>query len=423
MRERIFDLVRTVNLSGPQSLAQGLGRRIDENHVVGDFENVVGDRLAHFLPRQPQNRVVEPFEVLDVQRRDDVDAGTQHLEHVVVPFRVRVARGVRVRELVDERDLRFALEKRVEIEFARRNPVAYGFTPRHHAQSHSFFFGVGTLVRFDKGADDVGTLVLHLMRAIEHRIRFAATGRRTDVDREPPIPDAHAVCGRLRVTRKRNLAFRCRNVRRRIDDKDIALDRPRRNTVREVARGHGDQTRFERRELRLDDIEIREWHDFRIEFFAEFRDRIDIAFAENCDVDAEIERVRDGRSLAQKDRGIAVARRECEGRRHARGHDVGNRQRVDRAQHHLAQESQRLRPMDPGARALDIFRTNDFPREQSRFELLGRDVECDDLVCNAQERNRHDLAHGIADEAFRRSRDRLRMLDVERAADGDAGIA
>ncbi len=65
-----------------------------------------GDRLDH---------VVQRLEVLDVHGGDDVDAGVEELVDVLPPLGVAGAGDVRVRELVDERDLRVPGEDGVEV--------------------------------------------------------------------------------------------------------------------------------------------------------------------------------------------------------------------------------------------------------------------------------------------------------------------
>ena len=103
--------------------------------------------------------------------------------------------------------------------------------------------------------------------------------------------------------------------------------------------------------------------EFGIEFPTELRDRIEIAFADHRDLDGEVERVRDARRLAQEDREIVVARSEGERRGNALGLHGRDRERVDGFEHHLAQESQRLRAVDRRARAFDILGAHHAARE------------------------------------------------------------
>ena len=83
-------------------------RQVDELELVGAADDLVGDRLALLDAGDLLDDVVQRLEVLDVQRRDDVDAGLEQLLDVLPALLVARAGDVRVRELVDERDLRAA---------------------------------------------------------------------------------------------------------------------------------------------------------------------------------------------------------------------------------------------------------------------------------------------------------------------------
>ena len=76
----------------------------------------VRERLAHPHARELEDSVVEALEMLHVDGRDHVDAGLEHLVDVLVALRVSRSRRVRVRELVDERELRRPPDQRVRIE-------------------------------------------------------------------------------------------------------------------------------------------------------------------------------------------------------------------------------------------------------------------------------------------------------------------
>ena len=71
---------------------------------------LVGEGLAHAHARELGHLVVERLEVLDVDRGEHVDAGLQHVLDVLVALGVLEAGGVGVGELVDQAELRRALE-------------------------------------------------------------------------------------------------------------------------------------------------------------------------------------------------------------------------------------------------------------------------------------------------------------------------
>ena len=103
--ERGLDALLRIDLAGLQARYQRLRREVDEHDLVGDRDHGVGDRLAHARPGQLGDAVVEALEVLDIDGREDVDPGRQHVGDVLVALGVLDAGGVGVRELVDQRQL------------------------------------------------------------------------------------------------------------------------------------------------------------------------------------------------------------------------------------------------------------------------------------------------------------------------------
>ena len=100
--------------------------------------------------------VVQALEVLDVERREDVDAGREQLLDVLPALRMARARRVGVRELVDEDQRRMARERGVEIELAAAcgpgsRASRGGSTVRPGEQR----LGLRAAVRLDEADDDV----------------------------------------------------------------------------------------------------------------------------------------------------------------------------------------------------------------------------------------------------------------------------
>ena len=109
------DLLRRIDLPGLEPLEQILDGQIEVHDLVGLLEEAVGDGLAHRHAGVARHQIVEALEVLDVERADDVDAGVEQLEHVLVALAVAAAGHVGVRHLVDDRDLRLARQDGVEV--------------------------------------------------------------------------------------------------------------------------------------------------------------------------------------------------------------------------------------------------------------------------------------------------------------------
>ncbi len=101
-----------VDLALVQPLDQLSRRQVHHLHRVRVVEDRVGHRLPHLDAGYLGDDVVEALEVLDVQGGVDVDARVQQLLHVLPALGVSRARGVGVRQLVHQQQLRMALRGR-----------------------------------------------------------------------------------------------------------------------------------------------------------------------------------------------------------------------------------------------------------------------------------------------------------------------
>ena len=86
-------LLGHVDLALPQALEQVVGRQVDQLDLVGSLEDRVGHGLAHGDAGDLRDDVVQALEVLDVERRVDVDAGVEQLLDVLPALGVARARA------------------------------------------------------------------------------------------------------------------------------------------------------------------------------------------------------------------------------------------------------------------------------------------------------------------------------------------
>ena len=123
--ERPGDLVGGVDLPGAQSLLQIFDRQIEVHDLVGLAEKTVWNRLAHGHACRALDDVVQALQVLHVDGADDVDAGIQQLERVLVALAISATGDVRVRQLVDQRDGGIALQDVVEAHLLDAHPPVF----------------------------------------------------------------------------------------------------------------------------------------------------------------------------------------------------------------------------------------------------------------------------------------------------------
>ena len=114
--ERALRLLGDVDLALLQALDQVVGRQVDELDGIGAVENGVGYGLAHAHAGDLRHYVVEALDMLDVDRRVDVDAGIEQLLHVLVALGMPAARDVGMRQLVDQDQVRSPFQRGVDIE-------------------------------------------------------------------------------------------------------------------------------------------------------------------------------------------------------------------------------------------------------------------------------------------------------------------
>ena len=104
-----------VDLPRQQPLDQGLGRDVDQDDLVGRAYDGVGHRLPDARAGQLGDLVVEALEMLDVDGREHVDPGGEHVLHVLPALFVLQTRRVCMGELVDQTKLGAPTQNRGQV--------------------------------------------------------------------------------------------------------------------------------------------------------------------------------------------------------------------------------------------------------------------------------------------------------------------
>src|SRR5207253_1276870 len=89
------------------------------------------------------DNVVHRLEVLDVQRRDDVDSRIEQLLDVLPPLLVPGPGNVRVRQLVDQRDVGMTRDNRVDVHLLELGAAVLDSTPAPELVTGATVVGVG----------------------------------------------------------------------------------------------------------------------------------------------------------------------------------------------------------------------------------------------------------------------------------------
>ena len=169
-----------VDLAFLEPLDQIVGRQIDQFDGVGAIEHGVRHRLAHAHMRDLRDDVIEAFDVLDIDRRVDVDAVAHQLFDVEVALRMTAAFGVGVSEFVDQNDLRPAGDDGVEVHLVEQLAFVFDVPARNDFEAAQQRFGLPAAVGLDDADDDVVAVLLARVGLLQHLVGFADAGRGAD---------------------------------------------------------------------------------------------------------------------------------------------------------------------------------------------------------------------------------------------------
>ena len=169
-----------------QALDQILGREIDDLDVVGLVEDAVGHRLAHADAGDLGDDVVQALDMLDIERRKNVDAGGDHLLDIEIALGMPAAGSVGVGEFVDQNQLGTALEDRVEIHLGQQMALVLDLLPRDHLEAFEQCLGLPSAMSLDDADDDVDAVAPLGLRRQQHLVGLADPRCGAEKNLQPP---------------------------------------------------------------------------------------------------------------------------------------------------------------------------------------------------------------------------------------------
>ena len=166
--------------------AQLFGRRVDQLELVGPAHDPVGHALAHGDAGDLLHGVGDAFEMLDVDRAHDPDAGFEDLEHVLPALGVRPrARDVGVGELVDEGHLGLAGEDAGKVHLLEGGAPVLDHLAGDDGQVADLGGGHLPAVGLDEADHHVGAALITTPALVQHGPGLADTCDGAEVDAEP----------------------------------------------------------------------------------------------------------------------------------------------------------------------------------------------------------------------------------------------
>ena len=182
--ERRVDPVRGVDVAAREPVPQRKRSKVDQLELVGAAHDLIRYSLALLDPGDLLNDIAERLEVLDVEGGDDVDARVQQFLDVLPALLVPRAGDVRVRELVDERDLRLARQQCVDVQLLELGAAVVDALPRDDLEVADLVGRLRASVGLDEADDDVLAVVAPAAPLVEHGECLPDAGCGAEVDAE-----------------------------------------------------------------------------------------------------------------------------------------------------------------------------------------------------------------------------------------------
>jgi hypothetical protein len=180
--QRRIDRVRRVDVAVREPPSQRLRRHVDELDLLGLPDHRVRHRLVLLDAGDLLDDVVDRLQVLDVDGRDNRDPGCEQLLDVLPALGVAGPRGVRVRELVHERDVGPARQEGLEVHLAEGRPAVGHRRAGKDLEPPGHRLRVPAAVGLHEPDDDVGPALAPSVALLEHLVRLADARCGTEVD-------------------------------------------------------------------------------------------------------------------------------------------------------------------------------------------------------------------------------------------------
>ena len=177
-----FGLLFLVDLAAFQARQQFVGGDIDQYHFIGQVKYRVRHGFGNPDAGDAADHIVEAFQVLDVHRREDVDAGVQQFFDVLPALRMARTGGIRMGQFIHQNQRRRPLQRAIEVEFADRLAAVLDRLERQHVQPFQHGGGLAAAMRFDHAHQHRAAFAHQLAGGGQHAEGLANAGRGAKID-------------------------------------------------------------------------------------------------------------------------------------------------------------------------------------------------------------------------------------------------
>src|SRR5580658_6470169 len=153
--EGAFDFFGAVDVAALHAVVEGFGSEVDHDGFRGCQGNPVGDRFADGDSGDGADDGRDAFDVLNVERGDDVDFRGEKILNIFVALAMLAAGNIGVGQFIDEDDLRLARKNGIHIHFFEDGSLVLHFSARNGFHLGRQLFDAFAAVGFDDANDHV----------------------------------------------------------------------------------------------------------------------------------------------------------------------------------------------------------------------------------------------------------------------------
>src|SRR5579859_1464828 len=186
--QRSLDAFRRIDVAMLHALAQSMRRNVDQLHFFSLVENPIGQGFAYTYTRDARHQVIETFQVLDVQCRDNINARFENLLHVLIAFRVPGAGYVSMRQFIDQHHSGMAGDDSVCVHLFERHPPVAHLLAWNDLQITDLRLRLRAFVRLHIADYYIGAAALAAVSFVEHGVGLASAGCRAEIDAQASAP-------------------------------------------------------------------------------------------------------------------------------------------------------------------------------------------------------------------------------------------
>ena len=178
MAQRAGRFLGDIDLAVLETLDQFIRRQVDD-FQLGSFKHAIRHGLAHPHMGERGHDIVETFDMLDVDGREDVDAGFQQFLDILIALGVAAPRRIAVRQFIDQNELRPSFQYGIEIHLAKAMPLMLDDAARNDLMAMHQRFGFPAPMRLHDTDHHIAPRLAAMTSVRQHLPGLAHTRRRT----------------------------------------------------------------------------------------------------------------------------------------------------------------------------------------------------------------------------------------------------